>query len=184
MSSSIRKRNVRKLSFRRYCNRKNEKQPSGCFFCWDWRLGDVRFFVRPAFRLFNIRRRPTPSRCARLPLPGEGASGGVLLVSSFRAKSRNLPCRPINDARVGPASLRSSAPSRGRGGNGGKMLFPYRPLPCIVHRKKDTSRRGVKYPEESGTAAFTLPSSYQGSISARSTGKQGRRRPRRRSRCM
>ena len=57
-------------------------------------------------------------------------------------------------------------------------------FPCIVHRKKDTSRRGVKYPEESGTAAFTLPSSYQGSISARSTGRQGRRRLHRRSRCM
>ena len=55
---------------------------------------------------------------------------------------------------------------------------------CIVHRKKDTSRCGVKYSEESGTAVFTLPSSYQGSISARSTGRRGRRRLRRRSRCM
>ena len=53
---------------------------------------------------------------------------------------------------------------------------------CI--EKRDTSRRGVKYPEEFGTAACTLPSAYQGSISARSTGRQGRRRPRRRSRCM
>ena len=28
-----------------------------------------------------------------------------------------------------------------------KAVSPYRPLPCIVHRKKDTSRRGVKYPK-------------------------------------
>ena len=63
-----------------------------------------------------------------------------------------------------------------------KMLFPYRQL--SVHRKTGYFTPWCEVSEESGTAAFTLPSSYQGSISARSTGKQGRRRLRRRSRCM
>ena len=54
-------------------------------------------FLYDLLSAYSIYARPTPSRCARLPLPEEGASGGVLLVSSFRAKSRNLPCRTIND---------------------------------------------------------------------------------------
>ena len=82
----------------------------------------------------------------------------------------------------GPRLALLGSPFQRKGLAWGKMLFPYRQL--SVHRKKDTSRLSMKYPEESGTAAFTLPSSYQGSTSVRSTGKQGRRRMHRRSRCM
>ena len=67
----------------------------------DWETRDIRHqtsdFLYDLLSAYSTYARPTPSRCARLPLPGEGASGGVLLVSSFRAKSRNLPCRAIND---------------------------------------------------------------------------------------
>ena len=57
-------------------------------------------FLYDLLSAYSTYARPTPSRCARLPLPEEEASGGVLLVSSFRAKSRNLPCRAINDWEV------------------------------------------------------------------------------------
>ena len=97
MSSSIRKRNARKLSFRRYCNRKNEKQPSGCFFLLGLetkRLGDVRrqIFCTTCFLLIQHTRGHPRLAALACPFQRKGLVGRPSLVSSFRAKSRNLPC--------------------------------------------------------------------------------------------
>ena len=69
-------------------------------------MSDVRFLY-DLLSAYSTYARPTLPRCAQLPLPGEGASGGVLLVSSFRAKSRNLSCTALicSDARIGNRCL-------------------------------------------------------------------------------
>ena len=95
-------------------------------------------------RLRRRKRKPTPPRCARQPLPREGArvdtpsflwkevprrGGGWIGGSGMKKSGKDrLKCAVYESTRAppkkktNPASLRSAAPSKGRGSRGHSLL--------------------------------------------------------------